>query len=149
MTALDLRLDDDGDLDLSTGDLSLVFEDAEGIAQRLQTRLRLYLGEWLLDTAAGVPWRERVLVRGRSVEPARAVLTAQILSCPGVVALPELTLTLDSAARALAVTFTALVLPPQTGLEDDATPIAISGDGVLSADVVELVCFVEGVGGFL
>lgn len=149
MTALDLRLDDTGDLDIATGDLSLVSEDAEGIAQRLQTRLRLYLGEWLLDTAAGVPWRERVLVRGQNTDAARAVLTAQILSCPGVVALPELTLTLDAPSRALAVTFTALVLPPQTGLEDDATPIAINGDGVLSADVIELVCFVEGVGGYL
>lgn len=149
MSALDLRLDDTGDLDISTGDLALVYEDAEGIAQRLQTRLRLYLGEWLLDTTAGVPWREQVLVRGRSVEPARAVLTAQILGCPGVVALPELTLELDPAARALVVTFVALVLPPQTGLEDDATPVAIGGDGVLSADLIELVCFVEGVGGFL
>lgn len=148
-SALDLLLGDTGDLDISTGDLGLTFDDAFGVAQRLQTRLRLFLGEWLLDTTAGVPWREEILVRGRDPEPARAVLTAQILSCPGVVALPEIDVTIDAGARTMSVTFTALVLPPPTGLEDDTTPTAVLGTASIEPGLIDLVCLVEGPGGFL
>ena len=147
---LDLKLDSAGDLDLSTGDLDLVYFDAVGVAQRLQTRLRLYLAEWAFDTTAGVPWREEILVRGRDVAPARAVLTAQILSCPGVVAIDVLNAEIDAAQRRLVFDFRALVVPPQTGLEDAPDePLVVSASGALASDDVELVCLVEGPGGYL
>jgi len=147
--ALDLLLDADGDLDLSIGDAQLVYYDAQGLAQRLQTRLRLYLAEWAFDVRAGVPWREQILVRGRDAQPARAVLTAQILSCPGVVGLEVLTIDLDPAARRLTFAFTALVQPPPTGLEDASDPLAVTGSGALASDLIELTCLVEGPGGYL
>lgn len=149
MSALDLLLDDTGDLDLSTGDAILTQDDAAGIAQRLQIRLRLGLGEYALDVAAGVPWRERILVKGRDVEPARAVLSAQILTTPGVVGLAELDVQLDAATRGLSATFVALVLPPETGLEDDLTPQDIRGELGLEDGEIDLVCLVEGPGGYL
>ena len=149
MAALDLLLDADGDLDTATGDLVLTEDDATGIAQRLQTRLRLGLGEYALDVTAGVPWRQEILVKGRDVEPARAVLSAQILTTPGVVGLAELDVQLDAATRGLTATFVALVLPPETGLEDDLTPQDIRGELGLEDGEIDLVCLVEGPGGFL
>jgi hypothetical protein len=149
MAALDLLLDDGGDLDLSTGEAILTQDDAAGIAQRLQIRLRLGLAEYALDVAAGVPWREQILVKGRDPEPARAVLTAQILSCPGVVGLAALDVQIDGATRQLTATFVALALPPETGLEDDLTPVAVRGELGLVDGAIDLVCLVEGPGGFL
>ena len=147
--ALDLKLDAAGDLDISTGDLDLVYFDAAGVAQRLQTRLRLGLGEWAFDVTAGVPWRQEILVKGRDVAPARAVLTAQILSCPGVVAIDILNVAIDAAQRRLVFDFRALVVPPQTGLEDADEPLVVSAEGAFAGDDVELVCLVEGPGGYL
>lgn len=149
MAALDLKLDPaTGDLDITTGALLLVEDDAEGIAQRLQTRLRLYLGEWALDVTQGVPWRESVMVRGQDTAPARAVLTAQILGTPGVIALDALDIAIDGTTRVLTFSFRALAELPQTGLEDGADTVVVTGDGALADGEPDLLCLIEGPGGF-
>lgn len=60
ISAMDLALDQDGDLAFSGGDLVLI-TGAEEVAQRIRIRLRLFRGEWFLDEGAGVPYFERIL----------------------------------------------------------------------------------------
>lgn len=55
--ALDLHLDSSGNLAIATG--------AEGLRQKLQTRLSLYQGEWFLNSGAGVPYVQRILGRAQ------------------------------------------------------------------------------------
>lgn len=81
--ARDIRLDENGDLDISTGDLGLV-EDAQAIIQRIPQALKLFLGEWYLDTTQGTPWFQDVLVKNPNPDIIRSVIRNRILSVAGV-----------------------------------------------------------------
>lgn len=48
------------DIQIEGGDLALV-SGADALAQRLTEKLRLFRGEWFLDTRIGVPWFRDVL----------------------------------------------------------------------------------------
>jgi hypothetical protein len=104
--ARDLRLDDDGDLFIGSGDLAHV-SGIDAIAQSLKIRLRLIRGEWFLDTAAGIPLFDQVLVKNPRVNLLRGIYRDAILAAPGVHALPELKLDLDSARRTLTIRYRA------------------------------------------
>jgi hypothetical protein len=104
--ARDLRLDDDGDLFIGSGDLAHV-SGIDAIAQSLKIRLRLIRGEWFLDTAAGIPLFDQVLVKNPRVNLLRGIYRDAILAAPGVRALPELKLDLDSARRTLTIRYRA------------------------------------------
>lgn len=55
----------------------------EAPAQVALSRLKLYLGEWFLDTRDGTPWNTQVL--GKYTGPTRdMVLRTRILGTPGV-----------------------------------------------------------------
>lgn len=149
--ALDLRLDEAGDLDLSDEAAHLVYWDEVGIAQRIQTRLRLNLGEYVLDVTAGVPWTQQIFTKGIDTTTIEAILRRQILLVPGVIALESMSASLDPMTRHLTFTFRALCTVLETGLEDSAdTQMAVvAGDGFLADGQVELLCLVEGVGGYV
>lgn len=126
----DLYLDPaTGDIALIGGSMRLTTPGVEEVRQRLAARLGLYLGEWALDITAGIPWREQVLVRGVDLIAVRALLASQITSCPGVVRLESLTLTLNAATRALSITFRALVAPPVVGAIPEVITFEAGGIG--------------------
>ncbi len=55
----------------------------EGVGQAVESRLRLALGDWFLNTADGTPWATKVL--GKRTENTRnPVIKARILGTPGV-----------------------------------------------------------------
>jgi hypothetical protein len=101
---LGLRLDADGDLDLTGGRLTL----EDDVAQRVQRRLRLIRGEWFLDLDAGVPWLTDILGRGVNIGLIRSVLRDAILGTEGVSALRDFVLDFDRDDRRLRVSFRAL-----------------------------------------
>jgi hypothetical protein len=147
---LDIRLAADGDIDLSDGAASLVGWDAEGLAQRVQTRLRLQLGEHALNVKLGVPWLQEVLVKGTGAQAAGAVLRRQILSVPGITSLDTFEASLDYTTRTLTFSFRALYRPAADGMEDAEDDIyAIVGEGDFGDGELDLLCLVEGVGGYL
>ena len=67
----DLSLDALGNLAIATG--------AEGLRQKLETRFRLYLGEWFLDVDKGVPYVQRIMGRAQGSNPALQNTIGQIL----------------------------------------------------------------------
>ncbi len=71
------------------------------VAQAISTRLKLWKGEWFLDTTVGTPWTQSIL--GRSVNP-DAYIKQAILSTPGVNGLVSYNSSYDGKARALTVT---------------------------------------------
>lgn len=147
---LDIRLGSDGDIDLLDGTASLVGWDAEGLAQRIQTRLRLQLGEYALNTKIGVPWLQEVLVKGTSAQAAGAVLRRQILAVPGITSLDTFEASLDYVTRTLTFSFRALYRPPDDGMQDAEDDLyAIVGEGDFEDGELDLICLVEGVGGYL
>lgn len=97
-------------LDPLTGDLRL--DDgapiaAADVAQAILIRLRFILGEWFLDTEAGLPYFERIFVKAPQIDQLRVLYRTEILETPGVRELLALEMDFDANARRLDVSFRA------------------------------------------
>ncbi len=103
---MNLRLLGGNELDLSGGRLNFVSGPDE-TRQAIQTALSLVKGEWFLDTDAGVPLFERILVKGPNLALVKSVIRKTVLAVPRVTGVPVLEVTFNRAARSLAVQFTA------------------------------------------
>ncbi|MCX6027663.1 MAG: hypothetical protein NTY23_15690 [Chloroflexi bacterium] len=103
-----LALDADGDLALTSvrGGLRLTLvEGPEAIAQRIRGRIRLWLGDWFLDTSIGVPYLQ-ILGQKNAAAFAEATLRRVILTTPGVAGLDTFSFAL-TADRSATVAFRA------------------------------------------
>lgn len=104
----DIRLDPvTGDIDVSTGDL-LLTSGTEAIAQNLRIRLRMFLGEWFLDTRQGIPYFRNILIKNPRTNVVRSIFRQAILTTPGVTGLDKLVLDFDNSLRQLDVSFDAV-----------------------------------------
>lgn len=105
---MDLKLDVNGDLDTTNGELTIV-DGGERMAQQTKIRLRMFLSEWFLDERQGMPWFQLILaVKPFPEEYATSKIRQAILSVPGVISVRNLVLTPDSASRQLTVSFEAI-----------------------------------------
>lgn len=99
------QLDADGDY-VFGGEQADFHRDTPGaVAQAVLTRLKLFEGEWFLDTTAGTPWRTEVLGKytGGVYD---AVIRQRILDTQGVTELAAYAASLDVERRALSVAAT-------------------------------------------
>lgn len=105
-----------GDLVWQNGDVALTSPTASGTTdQTLQlicNRLRLYLGEWFLDTTQGTPWYQQIFVHNTERSAIDAALQDVILGTPGVMVLTKYQAVAYPAERRYTVTFT---VTTQTG----------------------------------
>lgn len=103
----DLALDTTtGDLDVS-GDAAHIVDGDDAIVQHVALRLRLFRGEWFLDSRVGMPYYERVLVKNPDLVAVRSAFRQAIIETPGIATLDKFSLVLNSATRLLSVEFTA------------------------------------------
>lgn len=102
----DLKLDANGDLDLTDGNVTLVTGD-DAIAQQITIRLRLILGEWFLDTRVGIPYFGDIFVKNPDLTRVRSIFRQTILGTPGIAAFEEFSLSVDNPTRTLSVEFRA------------------------------------------
>jgi len=99
-----IKLNDDNDLDITNNEMSLV-DETEEIAQMLRTRLKLYRGEWFLNTGEGVPWLQEILGKTNTKNGIESIIKDQILQTPGVKSLEEFSSEINTATRQLNVSF--------------------------------------------
>lgn len=83
-----IKIDSNGDIALEKNDVVLLTGKDE-IAQVLKQELRVFLGEWFLDTREGVPYYQDILKKAPDIGRIDAVLKNRILSSPGIVELLE------------------------------------------------------------
>lgn len=75
--------------------------------QKIRQRLSFFKGEWGWDRNLGIAYFRQVLVKGPNAALIQAIYREEILKVPGIVAVPELDLAIDTASRLLSVSFSA------------------------------------------
>lgn len=119
LNALPLRTPKDLALDPTTGDLAVtavLLTGSDAIMQRILIRIRFFLGEWFLDTQLGIPWRERIMIKGVDARDVKQILVKAIESTPGVAQVLNFDCVLDGRTRTLTV-------PAMTIMLDDGSTI--------------------------
>lgn len=99
------QLDGNGDYQLGGTSVFLV-NSPETVAQAVLTRLRLWLGEWFIDTTDGTPWSQEILGKLRQGRNPDAAIKERILGTPGVQEIVSYDSTFDGASRRLSITAT-------------------------------------------
>jgi hypothetical protein len=102
----DILLTSDHDLDVSAIDLSMV-EGKDAVRQQLLIKLRLWKGEWFLDTEFGTPYLQRILGKQLTLSGAIAAIKTAITEVSGVTAIASFSHTFNNQTRSLSVTFEA------------------------------------------
>lgn len=69
------------------------------LLQRLNIRLKTFLGEWFLDITFGMDWYGSVLGKVRSIKAIDAVIQEQIYLEPDVASITSYTSSINAAAR--------------------------------------------------
>ena len=97
--ALDNLVDD---LRITTGGVFTLVTNTDEIVQRVKIHLRWFLGEWFLDTSAGVPWMQQILGQ-KNVSNATMLIRAQIVGIDGVDSINSLNVRFDTSSRELSI----------------------------------------------
>jgi hypothetical protein len=105
MTFRALKLDSNYNVVHVAGQLQRV-SDGESVVQAVKFALSVFQGEYFLDTTAGLPYFQEILVKNPDVAQIRRRIADRIESVPGVAELVSLTLDFDRPNRTLAVRFT-------------------------------------------
>lgn len=99
------KQDANGDYAFGGGQASIWTNVPDGVAQVVMTRLRLFQGEWFLDTRQGTAWNTRVL--GKYTGSTRdMVIRSRILGTPGVTQIAAYSSNLNRDTRAYSVNAT-------------------------------------------
>lgn len=105
---MDIEVDNSGELVFENGDLVLLDAD-EAIAQSLRISLRMFLGEWFLNTDEGIPYIQSIFTKAPRISIITTVLRRAILAVPGVEEIKTFDVQFNAAARQLSVSFDARI----------------------------------------
>lgn len=99
------KLDANGDFTLTGMGNDYYIDNAQAVAQLIQSGLALFAGEWFLDTSAGMPWRTEVLGKYTSATY-DTVIKEQILATDGVESITSYSSSYNPSPRSLTVNVT-------------------------------------------
>lgn len=117
------RLSVDGDLDLSTG-TPVLLEGLEARRQQMTVHLKRFRGHWFLNPDVGIPYVQRVFVKGTTPAELHALYTTAILEVPGWLEVLSLSVAVDAQTRVLSVDFHALTTE---GVVVGTVPVTLGG----------------------
>lgn len=103
---LDIALTTDHDLDTTMLDLKMV-DQAEQVRQQLLIKLKLWRGEWFLDTEFGTPYLQQILGKQLTLSGSIAALRKSIMEVSGVRKIISFEYSFSNSTRKLSVNFTA------------------------------------------
>ena len=96
----------DSDILIENDKLSIVDGD-DALVQHLTIRLQFFLSEWFLDLRVGIGYLQEILIKNPNLIRVRTIFREAILTTTGIASLERFDLTVNSATRGLAVSFTA------------------------------------------
>lgn len=95
------------DVQIRQGDIVMV-DEPQATRQRLEQKLRLWQGEWFLNTGAGFPWLSEILGKRPRPEVVRSLIFDLVTTDPGVKSIDSLSVEFDPQAdRQLRIAFNA------------------------------------------
>lgn len=97
------RLSSTGDYTFGQGGVNFLVNSPACVAQSVQTRLKLWLGEWYLDSRQGTPWLQEVLGKGTLAIYDIAIRT-RVLQTEGVTKIRSYNSSFNEVTRKLSVT---------------------------------------------
>lgn len=101
---MDIKLDEYHDIDTSTLDMVLI-DGADSVRQQLLIKLKLWRGEWFLDTEFGTPYLQSILGKQLTLSGAVAALRTSILEVSGVRTITTFSYKYSAQLRTLTVDF--------------------------------------------
>jgi len=110
------KQDASGDMVFGNGILDFYIDSPEAVGQAVETRLKLWIGEWFIDITEGTEYQTNVLGTGKS-ESAGPVIRQRILETDGVVEIVSFDLTINADTRALKITARIKTIYGQTTIE--------------------------------
>ena len=137
------RLDQNHDLLLVEGDFVAV-DGVDAAVQEIETRIRLWLGEYFLDLSAGFPYFQLVFKKNPDLPRVRERMAALVESVDGIQPGALVETSLVGASRELTITWSAIYkgegisgtihpLPdlPGSGLTTEAGDLLATEDGLI------------------
>jgi hypothetical protein len=106
---MDLLLDGNNDIVFVNGKATVTQTQSEIVAQRLNIKLKTFLGEWFLDTSIGVPYFQQIFGKVRNKSTIDVIFQNIIAKDEGVVEIKKFESSLDGAGRNYTMTFTVRV----------------------------------------
>ena len=80
--------------------------DGQSLAQRLEIKLLIFKGEWILDEDFGVPYYQSILIKGVSKSQVDSIFQEQILTTPDVQTITSFSSNFDNGIREYTLDFT-------------------------------------------
>lgn len=102
----DISLTTSHDIDTNTLGIRLV-SGSERVKQNLDIKLKLWRGEWFLDTEFGTPYLESILGKQLTLSGVLAALRKSILEVKDVRKITSFTYEFNNSTRKLTIEFTA------------------------------------------
>jgi len=98
-----------GDVQIRQGDIVMI-DEPQATRQRLEQKLRLWQGEWFLNTDAGFPWLSEILGQRPRPEVVRSLIFDLVTNDPGVRSIESLQVEFDAQSdRQLRIAFNAIL----------------------------------------
>lgn len=120
------KLDNNGDMQFGNGNANFYKDTPEAIAQNIYTRLKLWLGEWYLDTDEGTDWLGKCLGKN-SMDSALLEIKQRILGTTGVNSIQNFSASIEPTSRKLTITGTVNTIYGDTDINysDNISPAGV------------------------
>jgi hypothetical protein len=97
----DLKLDEFGDLDITSGRLALIQTEEQLLSQKLEILFKTFQGEWFLDTRFGIPYTQVILKKGTPKELVDSIIFKAITGYTEVTNIVEFNSTISKGVYSL------------------------------------------------
>ncbi len=109
------RQDENGDYTFGSGLNDFHIDSAEAVAQAIDTKLKLWMGEWFADVSDGTGWSQAILGK-QSNNLYELTLRQRVLETRGVISVQDFQSSLDPNTRKLTVNMVVNTIYGQTNL---------------------------------
>lgn len=109
-----------GDYQIGRGSANFLINSSAAVAQSVQTRLKLWQGEWFLDITQGTPWLQNVFGKFAKLVADMAI-RARVLATQGVTGISAYQSTFDPVKRTFSI-----VMSITTVFDGAAVPVVVN-----------------------